>query len=1234
MTNPPPFWTTKERKQTAYTWSHDGVERAGTLDDVARAIGTPTVASHNEVSNYEGEQASDDAPILNERVKMIEIVKQNGCYTLQEDGRNRTPNEPGSGGEGGGDGSSDEWLQYTIGRARCFEVNKEEPHVSPLMLRVRLEDGELPPSQCKLSVRTVMIQETSVVDHSTHDVGDVPVSSVSDTTAPGIVIGYPASATIPLQTTLISKRRSRNAIDASKNEDVKKQRREDKDLFPPLRRVEKELSVPFRFLKNAGGILFELGKRVYLTSHWGARLAGVSTNFDYFTYGNAKESVFKDINNDINSIIDVISTKTEDESLYRGFSQRQRELFEFIVGFDGQTSPQDQGKDTKGTTLAAIRDANELNEADCAGMFKSRQAQYRIDTHIDVEIWDPQFEKQLNITIAPGIEEALKAGFLLQCNVLQRDFNNMTSSINRLVTLLDGEKGGRFQRIIRDPPGFVDRRRLISKNYKTRCAHAFRKLLGLPPVTDKTEEEWRFANVTDWSREKWSPKVQLLTEADWDRLPMFQLSEKGYLPYEYKQNAVSSDFVTRIIHQLVIPKRVALGTIFEAHVLEATSETEGQMVNTRHSIAAAQLLRRKLDLISKNTMLNEKSSGSKRLRFHTVYKWADGMQDALDVVYSSTIRSTMPFSSMYPNSVAIHIGMVSYSADEDYVTDAIQTVTGEPVFDPTARADAIEAFAAMLMDVLGTKGVSSLSARDLTESVIEKTNRRVETAAKFLKSVFVQTNAAMVDADDALLWLTSGSASALIALNHSTCWQSQWTSISSLQGRAVWIRKMNAFSNALRSVARSRIRPTEIPLLNVQSNWVSGRLLHPIDTVAVKYTILQTEMSFRRVKSILSKMVPNTPLFKNTAIIAIQDVVLARPLVWRVQQDQLKSILTQYDELEAYKGAKDIKTRPISYEELVHSWASRRVNVQEDDYEQSAYESDIQKLSNSLSRCSVRGEDCLYYVPVCCDSLPDMKALYDPRLAQQSILLENLEKVFENKQRFDPNRGVNATIYAIDAFENGRPTHPLFIKTTADNQICVHIPSHASYLPGVFKSDANADTYMKMSSIDALLSALASANQVTKVDTTPMLLHDARRTVVFAIDRIYQSLLYAISLYYNADQIIVGISLNENPPTCPGWPLQAPKRVESIYNTNYAFPDAKNVVDSDRKMLLVAIHFALALLPIDMAEKLSFKLIGFNSNDVTGVVEALNSFKEGLKSSNFSSVPIGEAVACVVHACF
>jgi len=518
----PPFWTTRDRNSSLYVWQHASFTEqrlSGSLRDVKLASGgvLPDVAVNDESANMEGGAASTDVPIVNDRVKTIEIVKRNGCYTLEEDGRLLTPSDltrdeqllsgedlelfrrvtsdPGADPrqhairtafESRKGGSSEGALNYTIGRPRVFGVESEAPEVSPLLLRVRLEEGELPPTRCKMTLRTVVIQGfdpntrlQQVVDHSVRELRDVPVSSAQDAKSMGLLLPYPASATVPLQTTLISKRRTRDKIDSIRAaydsvSDPSGAGKRKKEAFKPLLSASNDLVLKYvdmvvsRVASLAGSVASDLDRGISKAILWAnmtQRLAEArsNTSYDYFTYGNASKSVFADLASDLDAISDVIQQESDRSSssgliaatlsivgklygvqdpatgtipLYSGLSERQRELVEYIVGRPNRRNQQfDVGTAVNhGTKLAHPRTEDELNIADASGMRKEYQMHHRIDTYIDIELWDPQYTDVIKMSIVPGLQAALEAGRLVQCEgaKLKQDFNQMARAARRL----------------------------------------------------------------------------------------------------------------------------------------------------------------------------------------------------------------------------------------------------------------------------------------------------------------------------------------------------------------------------------------------------------------------------------------------------------------------------------------------------------------------------------------------------------------------------------------------------------------------------------------------------------------------------------------------------------------------------------------------------------------------------------------------------------------------------------
>ena len=1372
MTNSPPFWTTKERKQTAYIWSHDGVERAGTLKDVARAIGTPTVASHNEVSNYEGEQASNDAPILNARVKTIEIVKRNGCYTVEEDGRLLTPNALTRDeqllsnddlqlfrGESSTDslenairaafesrkgGSSDGALNYTIGRPRVFQVESDAPEVSPLLLRVRLEEGELPPTRCRMTLRTVVIQGfdentrlQQVVDHSVRELRDVPVSSAQDAKSTGLLLPYPASATVPLQTTLISKRRIRNQLDSIRGvyedrfEDNKASRDRPRATWPMANNdpIINAFASVRRVVVQQGQTMIS---KAIMWSNMSQLLKKARSNssYDYFTYGNALTSVFADLATDLDAISNVIERESEPapgqgpkaqaiqyvhnlvqypatEGIYKDLSQRQRELIEYIVGRPDRRNQAFEAVTAvnPGTTLAYPRTEAELNIANAQGMRKEHQMNHRIDTYIDIELWDPQYTDIIKMSIAPGLQAALEAGRLVQCEgaKLQQDFNKMVGAASRLARVSEKPYALKFS-----PNTFGEGEAADTGGKPASLgklmAEPLRRLLDLPaappvvPFPKAAEEAGlaRAAAAKVRAAAAWAGLAraaapapapdapQELIPADWYSLPFFRQSTilrsefnlrefQAYTPMEdYTSSTSGNRFLVRGLPQLVGPVKTMFGTQLYDALTDTDVSSEGKRFYLKHTMASGYKLRRIMDKALDATVFRELSTSTapgqppmQRLLFYTIYE-IDGSQDInlvmreLRQIHDASVRSTLPFSPVYPNEVSIHIGMAFVALGSE-LSDQLQLVTGhsDDNVDVLSKMEAAEAFAAIITNVLGSRSTTLLTTNDLTESVMRKAKQEALRAASLIETIFAQEDAAMINFNDPLLWLARGSAAALVALNHCTCWHTQWNLAAVIQGRSVWKRQILSFSRALKQTASSRNPSIQnMPYLNIQSNWISHRVLLPTDESAVNSVILQTQQSADRVRAIALKLHSTTePATEPTALvttalaIAIEDVVLSLPLVWRLTDNKINEVLSSRQTVQQ----QNLHVRSISQEELTHSWARRRLNVEDQRLEADAFNTDVDSLSTALAKCDVSDtidDFCLYYTPMCCETLPRMQTSYDPMLSQQMVLLGHLETSLDSLNKRVSHIGGDKDFSAdalkvtiVGAYdEYRRPSHPLLIRSMQGGKaIDVHVSPQLNDLTQMFKrhNPPGVDRYKDDDTITKLIDTLRNSTPLTTYDEECNYLHDARRCLLFAIDRVYQSLLYARSVYYSG-AVVVGIDLTKMPlpasePVCPGWPPGAPQPTTLVYSSTYPFADKSAARESHLRMLTLALLTATALLPRELSEDMSFTIKTESSNSGNihqSVVKTADKFVSALSGIKDSHVLLGELVACLTHACF
>jgi hypothetical protein len=662
----------------------------------------------------------------------------------------------------------------------------------------------------------------------------------------------------------------------------------------------------------------------------------------------------------------------------------------------------------------------------------------------------------------------------------------------------------------------------------------------------------------------------------------------------------------------------------------------------------------------------------RRLLFHTIYDLSsvasDGMAppDVLESVvaglrpiHDASVRSTLPFSSVYPNVVSMHMGMAFVSLGSE-LSAQLQLVTGhrDDNVDVLSKMEATEAFAAILTNVLGSRSTTRLTTNDLTESVMRKAKQEALAAANLIETVFAQEDAAMVNFDDPLLWLARGSAAALVALNHCTCWQTQWNLVAVIQGRSLWKRQLLSFSRALKQIALSR-KPAiqDMPYLNIQSNWISHRVLHPTDEAAVNSVILQTQQSADRVRAIASRLQPvgaGPGLITTSLAIAIEDVVLSRPLVWRLNASRIDEALA----FRQMAQQTNLHVRRISQEELAHSWACRRLNVEDQQLETDAFDTDVDSLTTALARCDVSDpidDFCLYYIPMCCETLPRMQTPYDPMLSQQTVLLGHLQTSLEllkqvthirSDEEFSADGLELVGVRIVGAYDDDRrPSHPLLIRSTrGGNAIDVHVSPQLNDLTAVFSGPnlPDVDRYRDDDTIAKLIDKLRESTPDTTHDERCNYLHDARRCLLFAIDRVYQSLLYARSVYHNG-AVVVGIDLTDMPlpdsePACPSnWPRDAPRPTTFVYSSTYPFADPSAARESHLRMLTLSLFTATALLPSELSEGMSFTIKTESTDFVIihqSVIETADEFVSALSDIEDSRVLLGELVACLTHACF
>jgi hypothetical protein len=391
-----------------------------------------------------------------------------------------------------------------------------------------------------------------------------------------------------------------------------------------------------------------------------------------------------------------------------------------------------------------------------------------------------------------------------------------------------------------------------------------------------------------------------------------------------------------------------------------------------------------------------------------------------------------------------------------------------------------------------------------------------------------------------------------------------------------------------------------------------------------------------------------------------------------MSQTQLTSIL---DDIKTHELREDPSVeqgvRSITHEELKHAWARRRIDVA-DDLQRMAVPVDISFLSDKLGACDLdtdQDEECVYYVPACCDSLPNMADPYDAKLAMQLLFSSRINDVASKMTSVDNLAfastgtvvtGADMVIAIQSPLKNKRPTNPLLIHTNVMKGntgavVSVDTPAIRVFMTpqvdAVYNGllvghtrpftelNTNSLQYLYARDIPSLLVAMSIDN---RPEASFAMLHNARRTVVFAIDRLYQALLYA-RLLKPAGTMKIAIDLKDMPLSVPMdsgcsdtslWPVNAPKHVDN-FNRDPVFAQMtqNESQKSNRDMTSLALLLALSLLPKDLSDGLSFTVLSPDTPANESAAQLLSTVVSATRTAGFVHVPLGELVACIVHRC-
>jgi hypothetical protein len=200
--------------------------------------------------------------------------------------------------------------------------------------------------------------------------------------------------------------------------------------------------------------------------------------------------------------------------------------------------------------------------------------------------------------------------------------------------------------------------------------------------------------------------------------------------------------------------------------------------------------------------------------------------------------------------------------------------------------------------------------------------------------------------------------------------------------------------------------------------------------------------------------------------------------------------------------------------------------------------------TNDGTRLSRRGRPrCTYYVPVSCAVLPDLRQEYDPKVGLQQVLVDQMAatpgrvRVSAAKMPRDDSAIVLETLVlnraeradSVEAARGRAPEHPLFFRYyPKDEELHAHVPSMPLLDRTIVARAAGATVATAVALPPTTLSrgmgllqelgkaardnASAAATRDDRVDRVAATLADARRTLMYTTDRMYQALLHAMLL--------------------------------------------------------------------------------------------------------------------------
>ena len=595
----------------------------------------------------------------------------------------------------------------------------------------------------------------------------------------------------------------------------------------------------------------------------------------------------------------------------------------------------------------------------------------------------------------------------------------------------------------------------------------------------------------------------------------------------------------------------------------------------------------------------------RRLQFVSLYELEGKQRESMDNLQGAArcvplpgafAPPTLPLGASLPHAVSrqFHASLrIMYGNAALLMEDVLGSREAVP---DVVASEARNAFASILINCQLARADArsdAMAMHDVVQSVVQQARQVASEASRLIKAVYDFGNAAVLaDGDELFRTLAEGPVTRL-ALRHTPAWQTRAEARHTALRSSVWRFHVRAFADALQTFANGKLsNPLLLPLLNVQTSWLGVRPEGPLPSPIEIRTFAQLNVYEAKRSLVRALVVDAADTVRewsgSTVVRALMfaDLVLARPVLWRIEAACAAQNDTQLftsdvsEQLLDEVGGRQVTTPAVLFGELVSAWAARRValplrlltaplSVADDGLVTAldAGDDSLGGLAFAMAQCNLdgsgigdaqaplhsrlsrrRGDECVYFVPVCCAVWTKMECEFDSSMGMQHVPVSRMQTALAGVSASPPENSELVETLVISQFGSksvaedvapdpaavGKTEHPLLVFHNSEaNTLRVHIPPTQTPTETEL---ANADQAVlslqsatppvplalpprSLRDCMGLLDVLAQvrdqsdkallATRDERVDRVAATLVDTRRSVLYAVDRVYQALLHS-----------------------------------------------------------------------------------------------------------------------------